>query len=197
MNAPRNVTRLPVVIEGEVYERPRTRGDCLPGGINAARPCPWVSCKYHLATDVNSWTGAVQINTDPTEMEHSCSLDVAEHGLDRSGRTLDGYQTETGLTAIADLLGVSRERVRQIEAKAMRRLVEPMRELLEEPDRTVRRIRNAGSGAKTCPKCGARPQAQVHPDTPPDERGWCRMCRRKAQYRRRDQRKTTMRRTET
>ena len=41
------------------YERPVTRGDCLPGGCNGQRPCPWVSCKAHLALDVDERTGSI------------------------------------------------------------------------------------------------------------------------------------------
>lgn len=31
--------------------RPRTRGDCI-GGM---RPCPWISCKWHLSIDVETF----------------------------------------------------------------------------------------------------------------------------------------------
>ena len=27
---------------------PRRRLDCLPGGVNEARPCHWEGCKHHL-----------------------------------------------------------------------------------------------------------------------------------------------------
>ena len=37
------------------YWRPKTRGDCA----NVARPCPYVSCKYHLYIDVNPGTGSI------------------------------------------------------------------------------------------------------------------------------------------
>ena len=39
---------------------PRYRGDCLPGGSNAARPCRWAGCRHNATGD--------------------CVLDVAESG---------------------------------------------------------------------------------------------------------------------
>lgn len=81
-------------------DRPKTRGDCKDG----PRPCPWVSCRYHLYLDVNESTGSIKLNQphlEPDELEHSCALDIADAG----GTTLKG---------IGDLLGVTRERARQI-----------------------------------------------------------------------------------
>jgi len=91
------------------YERPKTRGDCLPGGCNGARPCPWVSCKAHLALDVDERTGSIKVNfpeTEVWEMEHTCALDIADEG----GKTLEEIGTLTNLV---------RERVRQIEVRAL------------------------------------------------------------------------------
>lgn len=86
--------------------RPRTRGECLGG----RRPCPWVSCIYHLYIDVNPATGAIQRRScEPWEMEHTCALDVADEG----GSTLE---------EIGQLLKVTRERIRQLEFNALRKL---------------------------------------------------------------------------
>lgn len=70
---------------------PKTRGECLEGGSNAARPCPWSRCRY-------------QLNESGT-----CTLDLADQG----GLTLEEVGT---------LLGVTRERIRQIEHLALRKL---------------------------------------------------------------------------
>lgn len=88
-------------------ERPQTRGDCLDG----PRPCPWVSCRWHLYLDVSP-VGSIKLNhpdKEPWELEETCALDVA----DRGGVTLD---------VVGRLVGITRERVRQIEAKAARRM---------------------------------------------------------------------------
>ena len=74
---------------------PRQRSDCLPGGVNEARPCPWTGCRHNIA------------EAGPTQA--TCSLDVADEG----GITLE----EIGV-----LMGVTRERVRQIEDKALRKI---------------------------------------------------------------------------
>ena len=39
-----------IVIDGEVHTRPQTRGECAGG----ARPCPWVSCRYHLLIEASA-----------------------------------------------------------------------------------------------------------------------------------------------
>src|SRR5688572_22297086 len=82
-----------------VPRRPRTRADCL----NGPRPCGFVSCKWHVAIDVEP-DGRLRVNhTDPATMKVSCTLDFADQGP----HTRD---------EIAELLGnISRERVRQIE----------------------------------------------------------------------------------
>lgn len=102
------------------YQRPRFRRDCQPGGCNEERPCPWVSCKYHLYLDPNPATGALKLNfpdLEPADLRESCALDVAEEG----GITLE----ETG-----ELMNITRERVRQIEERTLRR----MRVRTEDPD---------------------------------------------------------------
>lgn len=91
------------------HERPRTRDDCLPGGCNEQRPCPWVSCKFHLAIDVNPKTGSVKLNfpaLEVWEMRETCALDVA----DRGGTTLED---------VGDITGLTRERIRQIEQRGL------------------------------------------------------------------------------
>ena len=72
---------------------PKTRGDCLPGGVNEARPCKWTSCSYHHGSNGSA----------------ICVLDVADEG-------------ERTLEEVADLIGISKERVRQIEWIAFKKL---------------------------------------------------------------------------
>ncbi len=91
--------------------RPVLRSDCLDGGCNAARPCPWVSCKHHLALDVTP-RGNVHLLfpfVPLGELPETCALDVADRGS----------QT---LAEVGTILGVVRERVRQIETKAIEKL---------------------------------------------------------------------------
>lgn len=118
---PKPVVRLPVIVEASpapgddsslflLHERPKTRGDCLPGGCNEQRPCPWVSCKYHLAIHGIYADGEPNMIADWDDGRPSCTLDLAE---DEKNTTLE----EIGL-----LLNVTRERVRQIELKGLSRL---------------------------------------------------------------------------
>ena len=105
-------------------DRPVTRKDCLQGGINEERPCPWVSCKFHLAIDVKyddiagklRPSDRLSINFpgiedgDFSAMSETCALDVA----DRDGTILE---------TLGDNLGdVTRERIRQIETSGLRRM---------------------------------------------------------------------------
>lgn len=119
----------------ERAQRPRTRGECLDG----ERPCPWVGCRWHLALDVGERAGTLHSYTRHSlpirgttaedfewwsdvlvaRVEHAsetCALDVADSG----GVTLQ---------RVATLLGVTRERVRQIEAKALRHVSEACADL--------------------------------------------------------------------
>ena len=94
--------------------RPRTRGEC-----GTERPCPWVSCKWHLAIDVTPSTGRITINQPrllrwldgecAPPSAPTCALDLAD-----SGRVT--------LEEIAWTTDLSRERARQIESEAMRKI---------------------------------------------------------------------------
>jgi hypothetical protein len=98
--------RLPIIPAADP-DRPRTRGDCVGG----ERPCPWVSCRHHLALDVTS-AGSLRIAYPDVELEDmaaTCSLDVADQG----GMALED---------IGEVVNLNRERVRQIEEKALRRV---------------------------------------------------------------------------
>lgn len=92
------------------YWRPSARGECA----NVARPCPYVSCKYHLYIDVNPRTGSIKVNfpdREVWELEHSCALDVAEQG----GITLE---------EVGEILNLTRERIRQVEVRGLLKLKE-------------------------------------------------------------------------
>jgi hypothetical protein len=88
-------------------ERPKTRSDC----INGERPCPFVSCRYHLYLDIVR--GSLKLNfpdKEVDELEETCALDVADRGgetLERSGH----------------FINVTRERLRQIEDQAVQKLM--------------------------------------------------------------------------
>lgn len=92
------------------YWRPVNRADCA----NTPRPCPYVSCKYHLYIDVNPSTGSIKINfpdLEVWELKHSCALDVAEQG----GITLE---------EVGEILNLTRERIRQVEVRGLFKLQE-------------------------------------------------------------------------
>jgi hypothetical protein len=107
------------------YDRPRTRGDCAGG----ERPCPWVSCKHHLYVDVYRNTDGLQLNWPALEvwdLVESCALDMA----DRDGSTLK---------EIGAVMNVTRERIRQIEIKATRRISRAMKALVDDDAAPPRR----------------------------------------------------------
>ncbi len=90
------------------YHRPTARSECKDG----MRPCPFVSCRYHLFLDVNPNTGTLKLNfpgMEVWEMPFTCAIDVADMG----GRTLE----EVGL-----ILNMTRERVRQLEFDALTKI---------------------------------------------------------------------------
>jgi hypothetical protein len=96
------------ILDSLEHLRPRTRSDCR----NAERPCPYVSCKYHLYLDINPQTGSVKLNfpdLEVWEMPETCALDVA----DRGGITLED---------VGSLLNLTRERIRQVELSGLKKL---------------------------------------------------------------------------
>ena len=103
----RCVSRKPLPIVHDGPRRPTRRSECIDG----PRPCPWVSCRYHLAIDVNPKTRDFKVNQPrfPEASRETCVLDVASRGPLR-------------LEVVGALMGVTRERVRQIEVKALRKL---------------------------------------------------------------------------
>lgn len=93
--------------EDDLPRLPATRAECAGG----QRPCPFVSCKYHLYLDVNPRTGTIKLNfpdLEVWELPETCALDVADRG-------------EQTLAQIGALLNRTRERVRQIEEAAKER----------------------------------------------------------------------------
>ncbi len=96
------------VLDDLKHLRPKEREDCKLGD----RPCPFVSCKYHLYLDVNPNTGSIKLNFPDLavwELSETCSLDVAERG----GITLE---------EVGELLNLTRERIRQVEATGLEKL---------------------------------------------------------------------------
>jgi Sigma-70, region 4 len=92
----------------EDYWRPQTRGECA----EMERPCPFVSCKYHLYIDVHPVRGSIKVNFPDVEvwdMTDSCALDIA----DRGGITLE---------EVGEIMNLTRERVRQLETQGLARL---------------------------------------------------------------------------
>ena len=97
------------------YDKPRFRAECAEG----PRPCPFVSCKYHLYIDVSPRTGAIKLNfpdLEVWELGESCALDVA----DRGGTTLED---------VGAIMNLTRERIRQVEVKALAKL-EALRDMM-------------------------------------------------------------------
>ena len=90
------------------HARPGTRAECAC----TERPCPFVSCKYHLYIDVNPETGSIKMNfpdIEVWEMNDTCALDVAERG----GVTLE---------EVGEIMNLTRERIRQLEMSGLSKL---------------------------------------------------------------------------
>lgn len=92
--------------------RPKTRADCLAGGVNAARPCPYVGCKHHLFLEVSP-RGGLRFNypgREPWQLGWTCALDVA-----------DAFPDGIEAAAMAlRLTPITATRIRQIALRAAR-----------------------------------------------------------------------------
>lgn len=90
------------------YWKPTQRTECK----DMERPCPYVSCKYHLYIDVHPVRGSIKLNfpdLEVWEMNETCALDVA----DRGGITLE---------EVGEIMNLTRERVRQVETTGLAKL---------------------------------------------------------------------------
>lgn len=90
------------------YWKPKQRTECK----DMERPCPFVSCKYHLYIDVHPVRGSIKVNfpdLEVWEMNETCALDVA----DRGGITLE---------EVGEIMNLTRERVRQVETAGLAKL---------------------------------------------------------------------------
>jgi hypothetical protein len=132
------------------YWKPRRREECVDG----PRPCPFVSCKYHLFIDVSPRTGAIKLNfpdLEAWEMNESCSLDVA----DRGGTTLED---------VGAIMNLTRERIRQVEVKALAKL-EALRDMMALRDY----VDEGPVGRRRLPKLSKADLAAGAPDEDEDE----------------------------
>jgi hypothetical protein len=119
--APRRLTkeeiRMKEFLDTVKYEKPKCRAECR----NGLRPCPFVSCKYHLYLDVTE-SGSIKLNfpdLEVWEMEETCALDVAERG----GITLE---------EVGEIMNLTRERIRQLEVRGLIKLkMDPLSDKLE------------------------------------------------------------------
>ena len=119
----------PALPEEADTQRPQTRADCLPGGCNQARPCPWVSCRHHLAIDVTSKGKVKELWEDLEAAPVTCALDVVdalEDELER--RALVGTKrVELDRATVGHYLRLSKDAIQQIEFKALHRLSRQIR----------------------------------------------------------------------
>lgn len=110
-------------------ERPRTRQDCLPGGCNQARPCPWVSCRYHLALEVHP-DGRIEHRWPDLEAAPvTCLLDVVD-ALDDELRRREEFGTqrvELDRATVGHYLDLGKDMVRLIELGALHRIARTLR----------------------------------------------------------------------
>jgi hypothetical protein len=105
--------------------RPRTRSECRSG----TRPCPFVSCKFHLFLDVNPKNGHIKFNFPDVEvwdLEETCALDVAER---EQGITLE---------EVGKFMNLTRERVRQVEVSGLSKIQD--NGLVDPSDETIHAV---------------------------------------------------------
>jgi hypothetical protein len=100
---------------GDCYDFKDADGHIVSNGVNAMRPCPWATCEFHMAVEINRAGGLrVMKGWDETDekgraLRPTCLIDLALEG----GMSLE---------EVGRVFGIVRERVRQIESSALRKL---------------------------------------------------------------------------
>lgn len=115
--------------------RPRVRGDCE--NARSPRPCPYLGCRHHLATDyVNGELRVIgsdaRIDAGSTVAGEDRFVAAAFERMRVVGAScvldiVDKRAGERTLQAIGVALDVTRERVRQVEQKSLRGMRSRMR----------------------------------------------------------------------
>lgn len=123
--------KLPVIDDADV-ERPRTYGDCLRegwGDHDATGPCPWVSCAHHLAwwLAMRGEGESVNPTLKPGDARAIDALDRLDFDAMPHTCALRASELELTLGEVGDIFAVTRERIRQVETKALARVSHPSR----------------------------------------------------------------------
>jgi len=125
--------------EFQYWERikPKRRLDCLPGGVNGVRPCPWASCREHL---IHFLPPAV-VN-DPRflidYMQQTCTLDIADGLTTLEGEKIDGVPTQ----ALARMILMRPKDIEKLKEEALAKLAPRVpdmvrEETIDEEDREI------------------------------------------------------------
>jgi hypothetical protein len=120
------------------HPRPRTIADCQPGGMNAQRPCPFVSCQFHLAIDVNE-EGSIKLNFPATTMVNGVEQ-LTEDYIDWDGMkhtcALDLVDPDNGMTTgqVGEVMNCVESNVQRIEHAYLDKLREFKSELGADPE---------------------------------------------------------------
>ena len=93
------------LIDDPAWVDSRQPGELPVDGWNAARPCPFLDCRYHL---LNGSRGPAK-KRELDQLTHACSLQAAE----------DGPRTQE---QVGELMGINRHRVSDIETAALAKL---------------------------------------------------------------------------
>jgi len=99
-----------------------TRADCK----DLPRPCPHTACRYHMTNEAPAGVG------HPNSRTHKADVCVAD--------LLDAEPHPHTLDEIGELFGVTRERIRQIQAKALRKLKRACIQEGIDPDAFIRAL---------------------------------------------------------
>lgn len=129
-------------------DRPTRRSECPEPDADGERRCPWLSCRHHLGVLRVGRGGRIYLQPEGSALQYACLWDVLEARAADKVRPGGAHPHHMALETIGRVVGVTRERVRQIEEAALAKIREAFPWFAEHLAASAGRGRKRGSKSR-------------------------------------------------